>query len=136
MSNIGSEMTAIFDTYREIHSRGVAHQDAACRNMRIFWEEPRLTVPRIVIFDFDRSEFGQDWSVYEEEVAQLTTFLLEIGTWYYARPITDWLDGPGQEVYKTFAFDLLRPSERVIKKQHQKEEEESVIPDCMLEEWM
>lgn len=99
------------DTYDEIHARGVAHQDAGYRNTRIFWSVKRDIPPRIVIYDFDRCRFGQDWLNFSLEKRRFYELVDELESELEDDPLTDFLHAEGHERFKKFATSLLRPSE-------------------------
>lgn len=103
------QLKCIFALYNSIHAEGVAHQDIACRNMRIVWNRQAGTDPRVVIFDFDRVKFGRDdRSIFRKEETTLNRFLLELGAWQNGDVVTSWLEeGDGKLLYRNFGSNLL-----------------------------
>lgn len=120
-------MNAIFDAYSQIHARGVAHQDTASRNMRIYWGDPQEGPPRVVIFDFDRCNFGQNWQIRRDEIQEMEHFLTAIGAFDDRLPVYHWMENGGRQRYKNFGENLLPPRLRAAWKEGQRIYDESVI---------
>lgn len=120
-------MNAIFDAYREIHARRVAHQDPASRNMRVYWNDEQDTPPRVVVFDFDRCHFGQNWGIRRDESDEMETFLNAIGTWNERLPLRHWIENEGRDIFRDFGKNLLQPRLRNAWKEAQRRSEESVV---------